>query len=255
MRNFKIVLQYEGTRYKGWQKQGKADADPLSGAAAENTIQGKLERLLTRIAGKPVEVQGSGRTDAGVHAYGQVANFHMDTEETPQGLMDKINSYLPEDIGVIAIEEVPERFHSRLHAKGKTYRYRVLNSPVPHIFDRRYVFQAAEKLDVEAMREAVALLTGTHDFKAFTSSKKGKKSTVRTIESIQIDRVSEEIIFIFTGDGFLYHMVRILMGTLLEVGAGNRKPEDITAILESGSRECAGPLVPACGLALMEVRY
>ena len=255
MRNFKIVLQYEGTRYKGWQKKGKGEGDSSSSASPENTIQGKLERLLSRIAGKPVEIQGSGRTDAGVHAYGQVANFHMDTDDTPEALMEKINSYLPEDIGVISVEEVPERFHSRLNAKSKTYRYRVLNSAVPHIFERRYVYQVPEHLDMEAMRRAAILLTGSHDFKAFTSAKKGKKSTVRTVDSIQIDRVGDEIHFTFSGNGFLYHMVRILMGTLLEVGTGAKKPEDMTAILESGSRECAGPLVPACGLALMEVRY
>ena len=202
-----------------------------------------------------MEVNGSGRTDAGVHAYGQVANFHMDTDDTPEALMEKINSYLPEDIGVISVEEVPERFHSRLNAKSKTYRYRVLNSAVPHIFERRYVYQVPEHLDMEAMRRAAILLTGSHDFKAFTSAKKGKKSTVRTVDSIQIDRVGDEIHFTFSGNGFLYHMVRILMGTLLEVGTGAKKPEDMTAILESGSRECAGPLVPACGLALMEVRY
>ena len=173
MRNFKIVLQYEGTRYKGWQKQGKGEGDSSSSASPENTIQGKLERLLSRIAGKPVEIQGSGRTDAGVHAYGQVANFHMDTDDTPEALMEKINSYLPEDIGVISVEEVPERFHSRLNAKSKTYRYRVLNSAVPHIFERRYVYQVPEHLDMEAMRRAAILLTGSHDFKAFTSAKKG----------------------------------------------------------------------------------
>ena len=245
MRNFKIVLQYEGTRYKGWQKQGKGEGDSSSSASPENTIQGKLERLLSRIAGKPVEIQGSGRTDAGVH----------DTDDTPEALMEKINSYLPEDIGVISVEEVPERFHSRLNAKSKTYRYRVLNNAVPHIFERRYVYQVPEHLDMEAMRRAAILLTGSHDFKAFTSAKKGKKSTVRTVDSIQIDRVGDEIHFTFSGNGFLYHMVRILMGTLLEVGTGAKKPEDMTAILESGSRECAGPLVPACGLALMEVRY
>lgn len=255
MRNFKIVLQYEGTRYKGWQKQGKGEGDSSSSASPENTIQGKLELLLSRIAGKPVEIQGSGRTDAGVHAYGQVANFHMDTEDTPEALMEKINTYLPEDIGVISIEEVPERFHSRLNAKSKTYRYRVLNSAVPHIFERRYVYQVPEPLDMEAMRRAAALLTGSHDFKAFTSTRKGKKSTVRTVDSIEIDRVGEEIHFTFSGNGFLYHMVRILMGTLLDVGTGAKKPEDMNTILENGSREYAGPLVPACGLALMEVRY
>ena len=127
MRNFKIILQYEGTRYQGWQKQ----------ESTENTIQGKMERLLSRIAGRTVEIQASGRTDAGVHAYGQVANFHMDTQLSAAELMNQINQYLPEDIGVVSIEEMPERFHSRLNAKGKTYCYRVLNSEIPHVFDRK----------------------------------------------------------------------------------------------------------------------
>lgn len=245
MRNFKIILQYEGTRYQGWQKQ----------ESTENTIQGKMERLLSRIAGRTVEIQASGRTDAGVHAYGQVANFHMDTQLSAAELMNQINQYLPEDIGVISIEEMPERFHSRLNAKGKTYCYRVLNSEIPHVFDRKFVYVYPDRLDVEAMRRAASYLTGTHDFKAFTSAKKSKKSTVRTIDSIEIIPVGEEIRFVFSGNGFLFHMVRILMGTLLEVGIGKRIPEEMTEILNSEKRENAGALVPACGLALMEVRY
>lgn len=245
MRNFKIILQYEGTRYQGWQKQ----------ESTENTIQGKMERLLSRIAGRAVEIQASGRTDAGVHAYGQVANFHMDTQLSAAELMNQINQYLPEDIGVISIEEMPERFHSRLNAKGKTYCYRVLNSEIPHVFDRKFVYVYPDRLDVEAMRRAASYLTGTHDFKAFTSAKKSKKSTVRTIDSIEIIPMGEEIRFVFSGSGFLFHMVRILMGTLLEVGIGKRIPEEMTEILNSEKRENAGALVPACGLALMEVRY
>lgn len=245
MRNFKMILQYEGTRYQGWQRQ----------ESTENTIQGKLERLLGRLAGGPVEVQASGRTDAGVHAFGQTANFHMDTDLTPGELMEKINGYLPEDIGVISLEEVPERFHSRLNAVGKTYRYRVLNTSVPHIFERRYVCVYPEKLDAEAMGQAARLLEGTHDFAAFTSARRSRKSTVRTIDSIRIERREEEIWFTFSGNGFLFHMVRILMGTLLEVGSGKRTPESVEALLDGGQREEAGPLVPACGLALMEVRY
>ena len=245
MRNFKIILQYEGTRYQGWQRQ----------ESTQNTIQGKLERLLSRIAGEPVELQASGRTDAGVHARGQTANFHMDTQLSPEVLMERINAYLPEDIGVISIEEVPERFHSRLNAKGKTYRYRVLNSAVPHVFDRRYVYAFPEKLDVEAMRRAARLLCGTHDYRAFTSAKRSRKSTVRTVDAIEIERIGDELWFTFSGNGFLFHMVRILMGTLLEVGTGKRDAEEMTLLLENGRREDAGPLVPACGLCLMEVRY
>ena len=245
MRNFKVTLQYEGTRYQGWQKQESTD----------NTIQGKLEALLSKMAGTKVEIQGSGSTDAGVHAAGQVANFHLDTDQSPSQIMDYMNFYLPEDIAVISIEEVPERFHSRLNAKGKTYLYRVINSPVPHIFDRKYAWTVEEKLDVDAMRKAAAFLEGTHDYKAFTSLKKSKKSTVRTVERILIECVDDEIRFTFRGDGFLYHMVRIMMGTLIEVGLHKKKPEEITGIFEKGLRENAGELVPAKGLTLLEVRY
>lgn len=245
MRNFKMILQYEGTRYQGWQKQTSTD----------NTIQGKLETLLTRLAGTPIEVQGSGRTDAGVHAYGQVANFKMDTEMSAQELMDAINGYLPEDIGVIGLEEVPLRFHSRLNETGKLYRYRVLNSSLPHIFDRRYVYPVPENLDLAAMQEAAGYLCGEHDFQSFTSAKKGKKSTVRRIDEIVIGRSGDEIQFFFRGNGFLYHMVRTIMGTLLSVGKGERKAKEIPEILKAGDRQMAGPLVPAKGLALMEVFY
>ena len=254
MRNFKVILQYEGTRYQGWQKQESTD----------NTIQGKLEKLLSKMADAKVEVQGSGRTDAGVHAAGQVANFHVNTTKTPSEIMEYMNTYLPEDIAVIDIEEMPERFHSRLNAKGKTYCYRVLNTDVPHVFDRRYVHVIKEKLDVEAMQKAAAYLEGTYDFRAFTSNKRSKKSTVRTIDRILIEKTispmfpedkRDEILFTYSGNGFLYHMGRILTGTLLEVGLHKRKPEDMAEILSSGLRENAGELVPAKGLTLMEVRY
>ncbi|MGN0330176.1 MAG: tRNA pseudouridine(38-40) synthase TruA [Kineothrix sp.] len=245
MRNIKVILQYEGTRYQGWQRQ----------ESTENTIQGRLEALLGRMCGERVEVHGSGRTDAGVHALGQTANFHIDTDKTPEEIMAYMNRYLPEDIAVIHASEMPERFHSRLHAKGKTYVYRVLNSPVPHIFDRRYVYQMAEELDIEAMRQAAGLLEGTHDYRAFTSRKRGKKSTVRRVEAIGIERAGEEIRFTFRGEGFLYHMVRILTGTLLEVGLHKRKAEEMGRLLAGGARESAGPLVPAKGLTLVEVRY
>lgn len=245
MRNFKICLQYEGGSYQGWQKQGSTD----------NTIQGKLEALLSKMCGTKVEIHGSGRTDSGVHAYGQIANFCIDTKKTPEEIMRYMNQYLPEDIAVTAIEEVDMRFHSRLNAKGKTYCYRVLNTEVRHIFDRRYVYMVPEPLDLKAMEKAADYLIGTHDFKAFTSTKRGKKSTVRTIYNIDIKCVKKEIIFTFYGNGFLYHMIRIIMGTLLEVGKLKRTPEEIEFILASGKRENAGELLPAKGLTLMEVHY
>jgi len=243
--NYRIILQYEGTKYQGWQRQDSTN----------NTIQGKLEALLTKMCGEPVEIQGSGRTDAGVHAYGQVANFHGNTEYSTEEIMEYMNRYLPEDIGVIQVEQVHERFHSRLNAKGKIYRYRVMTGNIPHIFDRKFVYEHPERLDVAAMKEAAALLIGTHDFKSFTSTKRGKKSTVRTIEAIEIVKNGDEICFTYKGDGFLYHMVRILTGTLIEVGEGKRSCTDITRILEAKEREEAGFLAPAKGLALMEVFY
>ena len=245
MRNFRILLQYEGTRYRGWQRQ----------ESTGDTIQCRLEALLFKMTGTITQVHGSGRTDAGVHALGQTANFHAETAMSCKEIRDYMNRYLPDDIGVISVEEVPARFHSRLNAVGKMYRYRVLNTEIPHIFDRRYVYIFPEPLALEAMRGAIPYLTGTHDFKAFTSAKKGKKSTVRTIERIDLERTGDEIQFTYTGDGFLYHMVRILTGTLLEVGTGKREPEDMKTILESGLREKAGPLVPAKGLTLVKVWY
>lgn len=245
MRNIKIILQYEGTRYQGWQKQ----------ESTENTVQGKLEVLLTKMCGRKVEVDGSGRTDAGVHALGQVANFHIDSELTVGQIMKYMNTYLPEDIAVIEAKEVADRFHSRLNAKGKTYRYRVINSEIPHIFDRRYVYILPEELDIKAMKEAAGYFIGTHDFKAFTSAKRSKKSTVRTIEELAIEKNGDEIDFTFKGNGFLYHMVRIMTGTLLEVGLHKREAVQVRSLLSEGTREDAGMLVPAKGLTLVEVRY
>lgn len=177
MRNFKIIIQYEGTRYQGWQRQDSTG----------NTIQGKLEAILAKMTGLHfVQVDGSGRTDAGVHALGQVANFKIDTKLPAAAVMDYINQYLPEDIGVIAIEEMPERFHSRLNAKGKTYCYRIWNEKLPCVFLRRYVYELPEPLDLDAMRTAAACLVGTHDFKAFTSNKKSRKSTIRTMDALSL---------------------------------------------------------------------
>lgn len=245
MRNIRLLLQYEGTRYQGWQRQKSSD----------NTIQGRLEALLTKMCGEPIELQGSGRTDAGVHAKGQVANFHTHCSMPVEEMFSYINRYLPEDIAVVRIAEAAPRFHSRLNAVGKCYCYKVLNSSVPDVFMRRYALQIPEELDIKAMREAASLLLGEHDFKAFTSAKKGKKSTVRTIENISIEKEGDVITFTFNGSGFLHHMVRILVGTLLETGLGKRRADSIPALLVSGERSEAGPLVPAKGLTLLAVFY
>lgn len=245
MRNIKIIMQYDGTRYSGWQSQENE----------EHTIQGKLTAVLSRLLEESVEIAGSGRTDAGVHALGQVANFKTRSQMSCEELLEKLNHYLPEDIGVRSVEEVDGRFHSRLSAVGKTYRYHIWNSPLHNVFDRRYSWTVEQPLDVQAMGRAAEYLTGTHDFRAFSSMKKTKKSTVRTIEAIHLEQKGAELILSFTGNGFLYHMVRILTGTLVEVGLHKKSPESMHTILESLDREQAGVMAPAQGLFLVEVEY
>ncbi len=245
MRNIKCRVTYEGTRYQGWQRQESSD----------NTIQGKLERLISRMCDERIEIQGSGRTDAGVHSLGQIINFHTHSEKTVEEMLAYMNQFLPEDIAVVEMEEVSERFHSRLNAKGKQYSYHVWNSSIPNVFWRRYAHMVEQPLDVDAMKQAAKHLLGEHDFKSFTSAGKGKKSTVRNIESIQIVRDGDLLTFTFRGDGFLYHMIRILMGTLLEVGLGTRSADSIPDVIEAKNREKAGALVPGKGLILEEVFY
>lgn len=245
MRNIKLLIQYDGTRYSGWQSQEHTD----------KTIQGKIQAVLEQMLGEPVDLQGSGRTDAGVHALGQVANFRTESVISPQEIVRYVNYYLPEDIAVLEAEEVDVRFHSRLNAVRKTYVYRIWNSSVPNVFERKYLYRIEEELDVQAMRQAARLLCGTHDFRAFCSNKRMKKSTVRTLESIVLEKKGAELCVVFTGNGFLYNMVRILTGTLIEVGLHRRQPEDMTELLASREREQAGFTAPAKGLFLKQVEY
>ena len=244
-KNIAITVQYDGTRYRGWQRQPNIS----------DTIQGKLETLLERLTGQPIEVFGAGRTDAGVHAFAQQANFHIDTELSAEEIMDQMNEYLPRDIGVTSAREASPRFHSRLNALKKTYCYRIHTGRVPYVFFSRYRWMRGGSLDVPAMREAAKYMLGRHDFKSFTDRKKTNKSTFKTIESIDITEENGEITLTFTGDSFLYHMVRILTGTLCEVGEGSRRPEDIPAVIEAKDRQAAGFLAPPEGLMLMRVYY
>ena len=245
MRNIKLLLCYDGSRYRGWQRLGDHD----------NTIQGKLEAVISRMVNAPVEVIGSGRTDAGAHARGQVANFHCDTSLSCDEMKAYIRRYLPEDIGVVSVEEVDSRFHSRFHAEEKTYCYRIWNSDLPCVFERRYVWELNEKLDVDAMHRAAQLFLGSHDFLAFCSNKHFKKSSIRTINRFSVERIGPEIRFHVTGDGFLYNMVRIMVGTLVSIGRGERDESDIPALFKSRVRENAGETAPAKGLCLVEVKY
>jgi len=207
------------------------------------------------MTGEAIEVQGSGRTDAGVHARGQVANFRTNSRLTCEEMFAYLNQYLPEDIAVLKVEEAELHFHSRLHAIRKTYVYRIWNATVPNVFERKYLYMVPGALDVAAMEKAAKLLCGTHDFRGFSSNKRTKKSTVRTLERIRIEKQGTELRLTFTGNGFLYHMVRILTGTLLEVGLHKKQPEDMPVILASLDREQAGFTAPPQGLYLDCVEY
>lgn len=243
-RNIRLLICYDGTRYKGWQRL----------PSVENTIQGKLEQTLSKLLDAEIEISGSGRTDAGAHAIGQVANFHCESKLSCEEILSGLRRYLPEDIGIESCQEASPRFHARLNCKSKTYRYRIWNSDKPCVFQRRFVYAMPEQLDIEKMRQAAGHLVGEHDFSAFCANKKMKKSTVRRIDDIAITREGEELVLFFTGDGFLYNMVRIMVGTLIEVGLGKRSVESVCRLFGE-KREEAGYLVPAQGLCLMEVTY
>ena len=288
MKNFRFLVSYDGTKYDGWQRQGNTD----------RTIQGKIEAVLHRLFDVSVETHGSGRTDGGVHARGQVANFWVEESVVEKALAklsrpkelrrsarenDKgndrgkdrrtvedrnaadtwqcaqiqsyLNEYLPEDICVRELTVALERFHSRLSAVGKTYCYRIHTSSLKPVFDRKYVWWLPETLDVDAMRQAAGLLVGTHDFMSFCGNPKMKKSTVRTISKLEILEDDQGLTIRAHGDGFLQNMVRILTGTLVEVGRGNIVPQAITEILAARKRAAAGPMAPAQGLCLESVDY
>lgn len=244
MRNIKLLISYDGKKYNGWQRQVSTD----------QTIQTKLEQLLSKMTGEEIEVHGSGRTDRGVHATGQVANFHTDTKMSVDEILQYMNTYLPQDIAVLEAKDASPRFHSRLNVIQKTYVYRVWNAPVRNVLERNYTYHVPEKLDVEAMREAASYLLGTNDYQSFCA-RKMKKSSVRTIHSIDIDEIGNEIRFTYRGSGFLYNMVRILTGTLIEVGKQERSASSIPALIEARERRLAGHTAPAHALCLAKVDY
>ena len=248
-RNYKFIISYDGTRFYGWEKQpGK-----------EMTIQGKLETVLSKMtnapADSPVSVIGAGRTDAGVHARATVANAILDTDMTEEEIQVYMNTYLPEDISVNEVRICSDRFHARYHALGKTYRYTVWYGISKPVVDRKYVTVLTQKPDVNKMRAAAQYLIGTHDYKSFCGNKKMKKSTVRCVDTINIEESGNYIRIYFHGNGFLQNMVRILTGTLLEVGYGNIPVDSVKEILEACDRQKAGPTAPPQGLCMMKVDY
>lgn len=249
IRNFKMVVSYDGTRYFGWEHQQETDL----------TIQGRLETVLTRMTGRdpsdPVTVIGAGRTDAGVHARAMTCNVLLDTEMTEQEIQSYMNRYLPEDISVNAVGVCADRFHSRFKARGKTYRYTCWYGNAKPVFDRRYVHCLERKPDLEKMRDAAQYMIGMHDFRSFCGNPKMKKSTIRVVDVIRIEESGSYIRFYVHGNGFLQHMVRIMVGTLLQVGFGGIEPEETAQIIEARDRRTAGPTAPAKGLCLMKVDY
>jgi len=243
--NYKFILCYDGTRYKGWEHQPGID----------DTIQGKMEYHLAKLTGTEVEVLGAGRTDAGVHAKGMVCNARFETDLTPEEITSYMNEHLPEDICVLETRIASERFHSRYNAVGKTYCYTCYFGPGKPVFNRRFVLTLSEHPDIEAMRQAASYLTGKHDYASFCDNKRMKKSTVRVVDSIDISERGGYINMTYHGTGFLQHMVRIMTGTLLEVGMGKRDPESIPELIEKCDRSLAGFTAPAKGLCLMQVDY
>ncbi|MEN2465304.1 tRNA pseudouridine(38-40) synthase TruA [Ornithinibacillus sp. JPR2-1] len=245
MNNYKLTIQYDGGRYKGWQRLGNSD----------NTIQGKIENVLTELAGEKIEIIGSGRTDAGVHALAQIANFKMHKNATEEEVMDYLNRYLPHDISVVDVTLMHDRFHARYNAKDKTYLYKIWNMPYTHPFMRKYSMHVPEKLDIEKMRKASEYFLGKHDFTSYSNAKSKKKSMVREIYSLEIMDNEGFIEIEIRGNGYLYNMVRKMVGTLIEVGLGQKDAATIPTILESKERIQTGRMAEAEGLYLMKVGF
>jgi tRNA pseudouridine38-40 synthase len=244
MRTLKITLAYDGTSFVGWQRQPDGDS-----------IQGLLEDALARLEGGPVTANGAGRTDAGVHALGQVASVRVTFTHDPSTLMRALNAHLPLEIRVTAVDDVDEAFHARFSASGKTYRYQIRNTPVASPFERAFVWHLPEPLSFDAMTRAAALLVGTHNFGAFRSVGSDTSSPVRTITKSEWRRNSGLLTYDIAGDGFLRHMVRAIVGTLVEVGRGWREADEISVLLDGGARAQAGPTAPPHGLFLVAVDY
>lgn len=248
--NFKLTIQYDGTDFHGWQMQGEL-----------RTVQGELTRALTLIDGRDVIVHGSGRTDAGVHAQGQVASVRVEREIAPEKLRAAINGNVAKDLRIMEAQIASEDFHARYSALGKTYVYRVVNGPVMSPFWLRYAHHEARQLDLESMNACAALFLGTHDWTAFSAAQSDAESRTRSINQLEVsqrfdERTSEPIVEIqASADGFLRYMVRSIAGTLLAVGRGEMDGKHIEHAIEHGERSLAGATAPACGLTLLSVRY
>jgi tRNA pseudouridine38-40 synthase len=244
MRTLKLTIAYDGTRFVGWQRQAEGES-----------IQGLLEDALARFEGARVTVHGAGRTDAGVHALGQTASVQLTCGHDAGTLTRALNAHLPEEVRVLSVEEAALDFHARFNARSKTYRYQIRNTPVADPFTRAYEWHIPEPLDVIAMREGAKAVVGTHDFAAFQSAGSETSGTIRTVTRSELSDSGGLLTYEIAGDGFLRHMVRALVGTLVEVGRGWRAPDDIGPLLQGATRDHAGRTAPAQGLFLVRVDY
>lgn len=245
MKNYKMIIQYDGGRYKGWQRL----------STGENTIQGKIENVLSELVGKKVEIIGCSRTDAGVHALAQVANFKISENLTEAEIKNYLNRYLPQDISVREVVLVPESFHARYNAKDKTYLYKIWNEEYTNPFMRKYSMHVEKKLNIERMRKACQYFIGEHDFTAFSNAKSKRKSMVREIYSIEIEENAGFIQIRARGNGFLHNMVRKIVGTLIQVGLGEIDAENTLKIINSKERGQVSCLAEACGLYLEKIDF
>ena len=245
MNNYKLTIQYDGGRYKGWQRLGNG----------ENTIQEKIEKVLSELVGRKIEIIGCSRTDAGVHAIAQIANFKLSENLTESEIKNYLNKYLPQDISIIDVTIVPESFHARYNAKDKVYLYKIWNKEYANPFMRKYSMHVEKKLDVSRMKKAAEYFIGEHDFTAFSNAKSKKKTMVREIYSINIEKDSDFVQIRVRGNGFLYNMVRRIVGTLIEVGLSEVDFENIPTIINSKERNQAGYIADACGLYLEKIDF
>lgn len=244
MRNIKLTIEYDGKEFNGWQKQPN-----------KLNIQGEIEKAIEHVTGKTVDLIGSGRTDAGVNAFGQVANFKIDSNFPIEKMATAINSQLKKSICIKKAEEVPENFHSRYNCHSKTYMYVIDNSEQGTAIYRNLTYHVSKKLNIEKMQKAVSYLIGEHDFSSFKSSGTSSKSSVRTIYDAKVLQEQERVVIKLTGNGFLYNMVRIISGTLVEVGLENIEPDEMENIINSKNRQNAGKTLPPQGLFLADVQY
>ena len=253
-RNLLLTIEFDGSEFSGWQRQPE-----------RRTVQGELERVLSKVCGVPIQINGTSRTDAGVHALGQRASFVLESGIPTDKVKLAANNILAGgknlasqvgDVRILQVEEMPEDFHARFDSKGKKYRYIIDNGEDQNIFRRKYCYQIQKPLDVDAMKEAAKHIVGTHDFASFQSAGgQERETTVRTVFGLDVFRNGQDVVIEIAGDGFLYNMVRIITGTLVEVGLGKRKAEDLVEIIKSADRTKAGHKAPAEGLYLVEVYY